>query len=566
MSELNELKREYVFSTYVVSKYNKSKDALFVKEILHKPDGTKERIFRRIDNYQIPFYVTKKEFRDHEQKKEFEYNNKLTEHICNKASLPNKAYQALNGSKPYGYVKLNDVTKSPYLYGTDITPSVFLYKEYLSRYPNLSSPYSLAMLDYETDMVNGTEQIISGALAFGNKVHIVITKGFIPNETKESIDLKVRKTIDKYLSELVTSRKLEIKIDVLDTPGKCVIELMRSAHEWKPDFIGIWNIEFDVDKMIMALELDNVDPALVFSDPSVSAEFKYFKWKKDFPYKIKANGEKVKKHISERWHNVITPASFQFICSMASFRHIRDREQKRTSYALDPILHEFLNFGKFKGDFLPDNIKGGEWHRQMQKRFKFEYIAYMLVDVIGPLMLDEKTKDLSNSIKGCMGISELTKVKSNPRRLVDDCYFFSIAKNKILASTSEDMTTPLDSYVPSLKNWVITLPAELTHASVGLKLINEYPCLSTNISLHNFDVDVKSAYPFSEICLNAGMSTASYVLCKIDGYTENKQRSIGLNLTNVKGNALSLARDCYGYPELNQMLTRFKFVNNLNEQ
>ena len=143
--------REFVFATYVHNNQDKTKDALFVKEILHNADGRIKRNFHCIENYQRPFYVTKKEFQDHTQKKEYEHSAKLTRQFSNQAQLPRAVYKALNGYNPTGYVGLQDISSSPFLYGTDITTPVLVAKDYSRKWPNLATENTLAVMDYETD-------------------------------------------------------------------------------------------------------------------------------------------------------------------------------------------------------------------------------------------------------------------------------------------------------------------------------------------------------------------------------------------------------------------------------
>ena len=69
---------------------------------------------------------------------------------------------------------------------------------------------------------------------------------------------------------------------------------------------------------------------------------------------------------------------------------------------------------------------------------------------------------------------------------------------------------------------------------------------------------MRSSYPTTDVVLNTGKSTCYLSLCKIDGYSESRQRSIGLNLTSVTQNALSLAKDTYNFPDLENLLNDFE--------
>ena len=148
------IKKEFVFATHCPSKLNKDKDCLVVKEILHHPDGRTKRNLRIIENYQRPFWITKKEYRDHNDKKEYEVMPKLDKYYTNQTTMAKKIFKLLNGFDTNQYVGIKDVNSSPYVYGTDITTPTLLYKEYTAKYPNLASANTLAVIDFEWDFLS----------------------------------------------------------------------------------------------------------------------------------------------------------------------------------------------------------------------------------------------------------------------------------------------------------------------------------------------------------------------------------------------------------------------------
>ena len=559
-----EIKREFVFATYAKSKKDKNADLLVVKEILHHPDNTKERRVRCIYNYQRPFYCTKKEYRTHKDKRECESLDILDKHLCTHAELPVKAYMALNGYHPGKYISATAVAESPYLYGSTITTPVLVAQEYAVRYPNLISDTSLAIMDYEWDVIHGHGLIVSGVLSFKDKLHIAITKDFLKGINGDLPTL-VKKCLRKYLGETLDARGIvEPIISVVDSPAKVVLALFKSAHKWSPDVLGFWNIKGDINKVLEVLKLEDIDPAFVFSDPSVPKEFQFFRWHEDALRKEKANGSSTTKGPVDLWHTVTAPASFYCICLMATFKLVRDREQSRGNYKLDSVLKEYINVGKLKTDLALGDLSDLEWHRVMQRNHPLEYSsAYMAFDGIGVEMLDEKTNDISKSLRAMSGISELSKMKSNPSKLADDMHFSYLSKGNVICSVSSDMTEILDEELPSIKGWIVTLPAELED-NIGCNLINEYTAAKTNITTHAFDVDVLGSYPHCEIVGNIGKSTRILEVCGIKGIKDSEEvRRFGINLSSVTANALSLATMAYGYPLLPAVLTEFKKERNL---
>lgn len=376
--------------------------------------------------------------------------------------------------------------------------------------------------------------------------------GTIADIAEERIQLALRTHLGKYIVE----RNITPTIEIVNSPAEVVISLMRVAHRVKPDFLGFWNISGDAEHMLKALEDANVDPADVFSDPSVPKEYRFYKWIKDDLYKQKANGNKTPKHVSDLWHKFIAPASFQMICLMAVHRAVRGRDQLRSSYKLDSVLHDYIDVGKLKFNGIAEDLTDLAWHKEMQRYHKIEYIVYMAFDGLSEELLDEKTQDISISTRPLLGFSELTRMKSNPGKLADDMHFNVLPKGKVIGSTGPDMSTPLDSFTYDVNGWVLTLSSDLVY-DIGLNLINEHKNVKTNISAFVFDVDVASAYPTTEITNNVGKTTCQIETCGIKGLSVKESRAFGINLTNVKGNCLQLARDAYGFPHLDVLLEKF---------
>ena len=582
-----QIKKEFIFGTYVKSNKDNS-DMIVIKEHIHHPDGTITPNVRFEKNYQRSFYITKPFHRNHEMKKEFEYKYLLDEYRCTHAEMASMAFSKLNGYNPRGYVGMSEINASPYVYGTDTTPTVLIANDYQLKYPNLSSPCSLAVLDYETDVVHGTGDILSGVLITKDKSIITVDKKFLGDKlvgAKETI-LKMIKE-EPVISEYLKNRNIEIDIEFLDRPSDQVKTIMRKAHLWNPDFIGAWNLKFDMNKMIDALKKDNIDPAFIFSHPDLPPEYRYFKFKEDEPFKIKIDetddvdveedddvetdeedaieesnsdgGDKKQrrtpKHHADLWHVATAPMGSFFICLMALFKKVRTGKQQRSSYKLDSVLQETIKQKKLKFAGKGDDLTDKAWHVYMQTHCKLEYIVYMFWDGLSCIIQDEVTHDVSVQLKTIIGKSDMSKMMSNPKQLNDDITFF-IPEDTIIGSTSSNMTEPLDQFIPTLRRWIVALSSDLVD-NIGCYLNNDLSEM-TNVSLFNYDIDVSGAYPSSGIILNNSKSTNKLEVCKIGNLKESQQRSIGINITGIKPNAVSLAQLTYGYISLDEALEEFK--------
>jgi hypothetical protein len=82
--------------------------------------------------------------------------------------------------------------------------------------------------------------------------------------------------------------------------------------------------------------------------------------------------------------------------------------------------------------------------------------------------------------------------------------------------------------------------------------------MATNIMLFASDIDLTGAYPSGGEIGNVSKGTNVFVLCKIEGLEEYQQREIGINLTSVVANPVSLAMSCYGMPSLDVFYAEFE--------
>jgi hypothetical protein len=546
-----DIRREYIFGTYCRSKQSDTDDMIVVKEHLHYPNGEIKNNLRFVQNYERKFYVTNKNYRDHEQKKEFEFIHKLDEYTCTQSQLVKKVGRVMG---VWGARMLNDVNASPYVYGTDITTPVLLQNDYRQLWPDTSSDSTLAIMDYETDVVNGTELIISGSVTFKDKAVIAVTKDFLKNHYGGA-EKAIREAMTKYLGEYEKSRNITLDVKIVNLPEEVVMTLFNYAHKWQPDFLGFWNMSFDIKRILEVLEYGNIPPESVFCDPRVPQEYKSFKWREDSLSKETADGKRISKHVADLWHSVTAPASFYCVDLMCLFKRLRVREKQRTSYSLDAILGEELDIGKLKFS-QADGLVGLDWHYKMQTEYPIEYLIYNIFDCISVELLDEKTGDVSKGLRAAVDISEISKLSSNPKRLSDALYFRLKDQGKIIGSVSADMTEDLDASTPNKKGWIITLAAELQHGT-GRRLINEYRLLETNIIVHAWDSDIASGYPTFGAILNVSKATSMFEVCGIVGLNDVQTRSVGINMSALKTNALEIAILTYDFPTPETLLTEF---------
>lgn len=481
MSKDEVLGYECRHATYVVSNDIDSEDDLLViKEVAHLRDGTTKPRLRFWKNYKRDFYITKEGFRNHKDKKLFEEKRKLFRVECTQRKLGQAIAQALRiGYNP----KLRTMARSQYLYGADVPSTVLVKHAYRQRWPDLQTFNTVAVCDLETDVIWGTDEILSGTLSFKDRIVLVVNKKFV--QSIPQVEKQIQEKFEFYLGKYKKERNIKLQVVIAQTPAEVVIKLLRYAHEWMPDFMAFWNIDFDIPRMEAALIKEGYDPAYYFSDPAVPEQYKYFNYNQGPSSLTTASGKLKPYEPQERWHTVETPASFYCIDAMCVYYKIRVAKGKDPSYRLDAILDKELGIRKLNFEEA-EGLNKLAWHIFMQKNYQLEYLIYNVFDCISVELLDEKTKDLASTISVLNGISDYKTFSSQPRRTCDDLHFVALEQDHVIAATSDQMEDDLDPLITDVAGWVITLPAHqiIQH---GVRCIVEFPELDTNIFMHVAD-------------------------------------------------------------------------------
>lgn len=467
--------RECIFATYAENKALQT-DALVVKENLHLKDGRIIPNLSIIKDKEWPFWTTREGFRNHKDQKEYEELSRLQKRKSTRVKLVKNIKNALNVYKPNA--TLRDLGESPYLYGTDILPSSLIKYAYRKKWPEASTlTKTVAALDLETDVVNGTEDVIIANITYNGKSYSAITKQWI-GDNPDFINKCHRRAMELAPEDF---KDLEWTIEIVDSPAEACYRMMMKAHEWQPDFISIWNMKFDIPKMVDMFTKEGYDLAEVFSDPRVPREYRFFDWIEGPAVKVKRTGEKTPIHMADRWHVCTCPATFYFIDAMCLYKRIRVAEGNLPGYSLDAILDLNGLPAKLKIKELESVEKdGNQWHHDMQKYYKVEYAIYNVIDDKRLLDLDKVTNDISKAFPVLAGWSDYSVFHKNPRRIADDLHFFYLDRGKVVGSTSPNLADdPLDTKVVGLSGWPATLPSYLINN--GMHLFKDAPDIQTMI-------------------------------------------------------------------------------------
>lgn len=550
--------REYKHGTYVVAKDGSNNDAVVIKEYITYSDGRRVPNLYIKENHKRPFWITLPHHRNHKDKKFSEVVNKLRKFESTQIDLIPNIARAL-GRGIDKRTSLRMLCNSPYVYGCDVTTPVLLKDAYQKRWPGLLTDNSIAALDIESDMFTERKAPIMVSLTMRDdaghyKVFIAIVESFLQGIASPEEQLKNAQR--KYLGDLMDSPGLQVETAIVEDPGKaCYLAIMK-AHEWKPDFLAIWNVNYDIKEINRTLVEYGYDPNVVFSDPAVPAKYRHFKYREGEPMKVTSSGKTMPLSPAEQWHVAECSASFYIIDSMCVYLKLRIAGGKESSYKLDDVLFKILGIRKLsftEADHIP---AGPRWHMFMQQNYKIEYCIYNKFDGISMLLLDQKITDLARQISVLSGPSEYERFPSQPRRTCDDLHFELLEKGHVIGSTSNKMEDENDKYTPSLNNWIVTLRSDMV-ADNGVQVIQEMPEYHTSLRAHVADLDVSGTYPNEQVLMNIEKSTTAREVCKINGKSEATQRAVGINLSGGYVNAVEICTAMYGAPTMEQVLRDF---------
>lgn len=570
--EVKVVAKECRFAIHIPERSGISPDLHLVKEQVHYSDGTTKPALKWIQDYKRKVYVTKPHLRKYSDKREWAHLDELTARECTQSQARDVAAKMLD--KAWSKDHLKKLSASPFLYGTDITSTSLIKKEYMTRFPDHNTPFTLATFDVETDVVRGTEEVIMATVIFKKEVHIVVDYTFIRGIADP--DRHLQEKARKYIGEYLDAHEMVITLVIADGVVDVIKKSFEKVHEIKPDWLAIWNMDYDVPKMIANLEKYGEDPRDYFCDPSIPKGLRVCRYKQGPKKKITASGRQIPINPAAQWHTLICTAGFYVIDAMCAYKHLRLGEQEESSYSLDAILGLKLGIRKLK--FVEaDKYEGLQWHQFMQTNFKIEYMVYNIFDCLSMIELDAKTKDLAYTLPSFSATTDFANFKSQPRRIADAMHFYALENGYVMGtvapseeiadpsvdaeSTAEDgeeeEDKPEEDKVLDRKGWVLTLPP--LNAVLGLQLIEEDPTIRTGIRGFTFDSDATSAYPSATSAANVSKMTTVRELISIEGIDEFTFRMNNLNLVLGPVNAIEYSTQMFGLPTPDRLLEELKF-------
>ena len=556
-------KLELRFAVYKKASDN-NPDIHYLKECITHTDGTKTPRVSTVINFERPIWITHPRYRNHKEKKEFEDLDKVVELKSSQSNLNVTIAKALEKISLASNVK--SIKDEVFLYGYDITSTAYIKYKSLLKNNNIQSPYTVATFDIETNVI--TKEIILATIAMEGKAYTAILKSFVSKST--DVINRVHKGVELYLPKY---KDLDYKVEIFNNEIQLLKAIFNVATDWAPDFLAIWNMDYDIPYILDRIKKYKVDAKDILCDRNLPKEYKHCYYKQGIKKKVTASGVIKPIHPALQWHTLELTAPFYVIDAMCVYKQIRIAKQDEPSYSLDSILKKELNTQKLKFTEA-DGLTGLKWHNFMREKYPIEYTVYNLYDCLSMLELDNKTKDLTNALPAFSDMTDFAKFSSNPTKIVNALFRFCLDKKRIIGTASrvskidedeimydisdddiyhENGDIDVSKYkVLDLKNWIITLPQHLLVHN-GMKCIEENPNIVTNIHALVFDSDVSSSYPSCTLVANVSKETTENEIIEIQGLKEEifREQNLGFILGDVS--ALEYCSIMLGLPTLEEL-------------
>ena len=504
-------------SVYIHGEYlarvggDKNSDA-YVACIKSLEDGHSE--LKIIENPETKVWVAKPGCRRNIVKRELAEKKELDMYRCRVNNIAGTLWMALNCKpgqwrQPPFYVRLKEMLSSPYVYGADIDYGVHLKLGY-KRANGGRAPleYNVGALDIETD-VHGSDQVIVCTYMNGDgHTYTGILKEFFLDHTTQEVEDYWSKKIEPMFVKQLNKKGLaaykkydgiKLHLKIFDKEVDLIKWIFDRIHECKPDFCGIWNMDYDIPWIIKRLEFRQCDPAQVMCHPDVPYKFRYCKYKAD---PGKKDG-----HMTDKWSWFSLPDYTRYYDAMCLYGRLRKAKPREPSYKLDAIGGKEIGAGKMSFDEFGDEGN----HDKMQRFHQVEYTVYNIVDVLIMHVMEIKNSDVTNMMQ-LIGSSTLDCFAHQSIQLKN--YFFEYLDERgcIPASIGNRIDDKWDYMIHNKGGAVLSPDKALMVAVPALTEDDVVLRACRNVC----DIDVTSMYPSLLKMLNCSKETKLFTVLLID--------------------------------------------------
>lgn len=489
------------------------------------------------------FWVTKPEYRNYSYKKEFELVDHCDEYRCHDSELVEQIGLVMGTRWLH---TLRQVCDSPYVYGADIETEAIVKQRYLKYAPpNQQPPYTKGGLDIETEMIGEKRinlityihqhEIYSCGLADFCKVYPNGDTSTPHKATLKEIETEVR----HWVGDLITEYGFNLHLKICNTEVEMIKWIFDCIHECKTDFIGVWNIDFDIPKILERLKAKHVDPAVIMCHKDVPAQYRFVKYIED-----NSNPD----NFTDKWYWMQITGYSQFIDAMCLYAQLRKVYGREPSYALDKIADKELGLRKLHFD-NSELVN----HRYEQEYHFLRYWAYNINDVL-IMQLMEFQNDDYGTLASLSDVSLLSEFHHMTSGLKCDAYVEGLAHGLVPASVGQNSFTKYDEALFRVGGTV--LPPNKAE-NVSVPVIKEIPQGKTLVSVLTNDLDVSSFYPSSTEEFNISRESTLATIHQINGFPVTQTEHFTSCIVQPEASAMDACTTYFGLPGYSELKDLF---------
>ena len=550
--------RFWTHSTHVRTDKN---EAIVVKEKVatQNDDGTVtfSNNLNTIVNPKRKYYIHQTRYRNYEYKIEYVPLNQCDEFICYNKDIERDIRKRLDLYETGKFGSLRELCNSPYLYGADVNIEVLIKIGYMKKVKEVPilPKYTFGALDLEVSVL-GDEQINLASYCFDGIIDVWILDSFLYKITdekdKQGNPKRVKATLDDVIGvandeigDYLERFKLSVRYHLVQNEMELITKLINRIHETKADFCGVWNMPYDIPKLIERIEKNKGDKHQIFCHPDVPYEYRKIKYKPDTSHVD---------HFTDSWDWFNCPGHTQFIDSMRLYSRLRKVKGREPSYTLNAISVKEIKHGKL-------DLGGTHYYNQLYNFL--HYIAYNIVDSANVWLMEQQNGDVSSM---CMlvGNSLLKDFSKQTVMLKNDFYEYCLNRGMIAGTVGEHMGTPFDDLLGKAGGTVL---APYLAKDMGLQCIEERPNLHTLINIFIKDIDAASMYPYTMTGFNISKETTKATMVKLHGLKTEDIEELFTAMIAPNENALLIGKKFFGLPSANELIKGFHndvYIENSN--
>lgn len=284
--------------------------------------------------------------------------------------------------------------------------------------------------------------------------------------------------IDKIIKEKgnpnsIHSFNFKYKFYLFEKEADLIRNYFKIINETKPDFCGIWNINFDMIMIKNRAEKLGLNMADLVSDDLVPPEYRYFMYSED-PERYRKDKASAN-HYSRFFDKILSSSHTTWYCQMSLHSNLRKRFLE-TDYKLNTIGSKYAHMRKFDLESDGYDIKD-----VYVKNFRV-FLKYAMIDPIVQFMIERANGDIPRHMVGCKDTSFYHGIRKT-YAIKNELANYLKSKNEVIGN---NVTYDIEEKIPGA---IIAAPQNIEEKGSNILGID------THIYRNCADFDVSSEYP-----------------------------------------------------------------------